>query len=122
MTDVITLPRSVVEQALEAFEHLVRRHYRLGTEHDSRAKALRAALDRPQVDQPAMTTIAQRKLDDLLLRGYTISGYSICKTDPAGSLRHGFVTDAGLVGWWQQPHPILVDQAGRDLDGALPPA
>ena len=99
MTDTtITLPRSVVEQALEAFEHLVRRHYRLGTEHDSRAKALRAALDRPQVDQPAMTTIAQRKLDDLLLRGYTISGYSVYNNTKH---QHGFVTAAGLVGWWK---------------------
>ena len=42
MTDKILIDRFVVEQALEAFEHLVRRHYRLGTEHDSRAKALRA--------------------------------------------------------------------------------
>ena len=51
MNQFVTLPRSVVEQALEAFEHLVRRHYRLGTEHDSRAKALRAALEQPQIEQ-----------------------------------------------------------------------
>ena len=98
MTDKILIDRAVVEQALAAFEHLVRRHYRLGTEHDSRAKALRAALDRPQVDQPAMTTIAQRKLDDLLLRGYTISGYSVYNNTKH---QHGFVTAAGLVGWWK---------------------
>lgn len=66
---------------------------------------------------PVMTPIGQRKLDSLLGEGWAISGYSICKTDPAGSLRHGFVTDAGLVGWWQQPHPILVVEAHHGIGG-----
>ena len=66
---------------------------------------------------PVMTPIGQRKLDSLLGEGWAISGYSICKTDPAGSLRHGFVTDAGLVGWWQQPHPILVVEAPHSIGG-----
>ena len=51
MNDTITLPRSVVEKALAAFEHLVRRHYWLGTDYDDRAKSLRAALEQPQVEQ-----------------------------------------------------------------------
>lgn len=67
--------------------------------------------------RPVMTPIGQRKLDSLLGEGWAISGYSICKTDPAGSLRHGFVTDAGLVGWWQQPHPILVVEAPNGIGG-----
>ena len=51
MTDTITLPRSVVEQALEAFEQLVRQHYKVRTEFDDRAKELRSALEQPQVEQ-----------------------------------------------------------------------
>lgn len=52
----------------------------------------------PQADQPAMTPIAQRKLDSLLTEGYTISGYSIYHEQKH---QHGFVTGAGLVGWWR---------------------
>ena len=52
----------------------------------------------PQAEQPAMTPIAQRKLDDLVASGYTISGYSIYHEQKH---QHGFVTGAGLVGWWK---------------------
>ena len=52
----------------------------------------------PQAEQPAMTPIAQRKLDSLLAEGYTISGYSIYNEQKH---QHGFVTGAGLVGWWK---------------------
>ena len=45
-----------------------------------------------------MTPIAQRKLDSLLAEGYTISGYSIYHEQKH---QHGFVTSAGLVGWWR---------------------
>lgn len=55
-------------------------------------------VEQPQANQPAMTPIAQRKLDSLLAEGYTISGYSIYHEQ-----KHqlGFVTGAGLVGWWR---------------------
>lgn len=53
---------------------------------------------RPQVEQPAMTPIAQRKLYSLLTEGYTISGYSVYHEQKH---QHGFVTGAGLVGWWK---------------------
>lgn len=56
------------------------------------------ALDQPQVEQPAMTPIAQRKLDSLLTEGYKISGYSVYHEQKH---QHGFVTGAGLVGWWR---------------------
>ena len=56
------------------------------------------APDQPQSDQPAMTPIAQRKLDTLLAEGYTISGYSVYHEQKH---QHGFVTGAGLVGWWK---------------------
>ena len=99
MTNTITLPRSVVEQALEALFMYKPMVTGVTFQHGLDAmQALRAALDRPQVDQPAMTTIAQRKLDDLLLRGYTISGYSVYNNTKH---QHGFVTAAGLVGWWK---------------------
>ena len=64
-------------------------------------------VDQPQANQPAMTPIAQRKLDSLMASGYTISGYSIYHELKH---QHGFVTGAGLVGWWkpegvEYPHP-----------------
>ena len=100
MTDTITLPRSVVEQAISTIVELEYSNSTAVSDkmaRDSKA-ALRAALEQPQVDQPAMTTIEQRKLDDLLLRGYTISGYSVYNNTKH---QHGFVTAAGLVGWWK---------------------
>ena len=62
----------------------------------------------PQANQPAMTPIAQRKLEDLMASGYTISGYSIYHKQKH---QHGFVTGAGLVGWWkpdgaEYPQPL----------------
>ena len=56
------------------------------------------AVEQPQSDQPAMTPIAQRKLDSLMASGYTISGYSVYHEQKH---QHGFVTGAGLVGWWR---------------------
>ena len=55
-------------------------------------------VEQPQSEQPAMTPIAQRKLDSLLAEGYTISGYSVYHEQKH---QHGFVTGAGLVGWWR---------------------
>lgn len=52
----------------------------------------------PQANQPALTPVAQRKLDSLLTEGYTISGYSIYHKQKH---QHGFVTGSGLVGWWK---------------------
>ena len=56
------------------------------------------AVEQPQAEQPAMTQIAQRKLDSMLAEGYTISGYSVYHEQKH---QHGFVTGAGLVGWWK---------------------
>ena len=52
MTTTITLPRSVVEQALEAFEDHAKQypHMQKGYTVDA-ANALRAALEQPQVEQ-----------------------------------------------------------------------
>lgn len=65
-------------------------------------------VEQPQADQPAMTPIAQRKLEDLVASGYTISGYSVYHEQKH---QHGFVTGAGLVGWWkpegvEYPQPL----------------
>lgn len=57
-----------------------------------------SSVAQPQANQPAMTPIAQRKLDSLLTEGYTISGYSVYHERKH---QHGFVTGAGLVGWWK---------------------
>ena len=64
-------------------------------------------VDHPQANQPAMTPIAQRKLDSLLTEGYTISGYSVYHERKH---QHGFVTGAGLVGWWK-PEGVEYPQA-----------
>ena len=58
MTDTITLPRSVVEQALEAFEDHAKQypHMQKGYTVDA-ANALRAALEQPQVEQEPVAWI-----------------------------------------------------------------
>ena len=69
-------------------------------------QAARRAPAAPQaVSVPPFTPLAQRKLDDLLARGFRITGYSIERADPAWSPQRGFVTHGGLVGWWT-PHQI----------------
>lgn len=105
--EFVTLPREVVEQVLKAAEAFLSHYKRnifsgcVPSEelYFSAARAsLRAALKQPQANQPAMTPIAQRKLDSLLAEGYTISGYSVYHEQKH---QHGFVTGAGLVGWWK---------------------
>ena len=105
--EFVTLPREVVEHVRGALAYVGVGN---ASENPNLAQstcrqaiwkldhALRAALDRPQAEQPAMTPIAQRKLDSLLTEGYTISGYSVYHERKH---QHGFVTGAGLVGWWK---------------------
>ena len=78
-------------------------------------------IEQPQAEQPAMTPIAQRKLDSLLAEGYTISGYSVYHERKH---QHGFVTGAGLVGWWkpegvEYPQP-QVEQEPVGEAGSMP--
>lgn len=125
----ILIDRSVVEQALEAFEIHARQYPHMVKGYTLDAEeALRAALEQPQANQPAMTPIAQRKLDSLLTEGYTISGYSIYHEQKH---QHGFVTGAGLVGWWkpegmEYPQPKLetltdnqIDRIAESMPGGL---
>ena len=106
----IAIDRAVIEQALDALNNstIGGRSIQLMHKKGLTVDALRAALERPQAEQPAMTQIAQRKLDSMLAEGYTISGYSVYHEQKH---QHGFVTGAGLVGWWKpdgmeypQPH------------------
>ena len=97
--EFVTLPREVVERAIEALFCTDSEEGSTAYKNELEAvKKLRAALDQPQANQPAMTPIAQRKLEDLVASGYTISGYSIYHEQKH---QHGFVTGAGLVGWWK---------------------
>lgn len=97
--EFVKLPREVVERAIGALFCTDSEEGSTAYENELEAiKKLRAALDQPQANQPAMTPIAQRKLDSLLAEGYTISGYSIYHEQKH---QHGFVTGAGLVGWWK---------------------
>ena len=103
--EFVTLPREVVERAVASIEMLNAGKW---TQVTALAATLRAALEQPQANQPAMTPIAQRKLDSLLAEGYTISGYSVYHEQKH---QHGFVTGAGLVGWWrpegvEYPQPL----------------
>lgn len=52
MTNTITLPRSVVEQALEALKYEKDANNPLDWHHDKTMHALRAALNQPQVNSP----------------------------------------------------------------------
>lgn len=80
--EFVTLPREVAERALKSMLDARCSVYD-GFEYDKAATALAAAMEQtpameqPQSEQPAMTPIAQRKLDSLLAEGYTISGYSV---------------------------------------------
>ena len=97
--EFVTLPREVVEQAIEALFCTDSEEGSTAYKNELKAvKKLREALEQPQANQPAMTPIAQRKLDSLLASGYKISGYSIYHELKH---QHGFVTGAGLVGWWK---------------------
>ena len=87
--EFVTLPREVVKGALELWKNGC--GIALG-------QLLESILEQPQAEQPAMTPIAQRKLEDLMASGYTISGYSVYHEQKH---QHGFVTGAGLVGWWK---------------------
>ena len=102
--EFVTLPREVVELAIEAIGDA--KHKIEFDAIDALIAALKqpptteqsSAVQQPQVEQPAMTPIAQRKLEDLMASGYTISGYSVYHEQQH---QHGFVTGAGLVGWWK---------------------
>ena len=92
MTDTITLPRSVVEQALAAFEQLVRQHYKLGTDYDNRAKALRAALEQPPVEQEPVAYF------------YTRSG-RVVSTEATDALMQQMIGEPGRVALYAHPQP-----------------
>ena len=120
--EFVTLPREVVEQTMKAMEDAGMQRGSTGAEFNA-IESLRAALEQPQSEQPAMTPIAQRKLEDLVASGYTISGYSIYHKQKH---QHGFVTGAGLVGWWrpegmEYPQPQVEQEpvAWQGRDGYL---
>ena len=56
-----------------------------------------------QLTVPAFTASAQHKLMSLLSQGFSITGYSIERADPAWAPQRGFITHGGMVGWWL-PH------------------
>ena len=65
--EFVTLPREVVELAIETLLCTDSEEGSTAYENELKAvKKLRAALEQPQSEQPVMTPIAQRKLDDLV--------------------------------------------------------
>lgn len=94
MTD-ITIPISVLEEAIKVLKKADKIS---GFPNNKEIlKKLNSALAEG-VQVPAMCRVASVKLDELCIRGYELSGYSIYHE---GKHRHGFVTAAGMVGWWQ---------------------
>lgn len=58
-------------------------------------EAQQARIEALEADRPQFTGVAKQKLDDLIARGWQISGYAITKDG-----LHGLVTTGGFVGWW----------------------
>lgn len=58
---------------------------------------------------PEFHRIAKLKLDDLLARGYRITGYAIEKPVQGARPDMGFINAGGLVGWWHS-HEIPAAQ------------
>lgn len=52
--------------------------------------------------------VAARKLAELQAKGFTISGYSVERTEDNNQVTRGFITHGGLVGWW---HPENAEPA-----------
>ena len=50
----------------------------------------------PAANVPEFSRIAKRKLDELQKQGFGITGYAIQR-----GTQHGFITNAGFVGWWR---------------------
>lgn len=52
------------------------------------------------VTVPAFHQVAKLKLDDLLARGYQITGYAIEMPIEGSQPSRGFINSGGFVGWW----------------------
>ena len=59
---------------------------------------------------PVFCGVAQRKLDDLIERGFEVCGVMIQKPDTTGTAppSRGAVSDGGMVIWW---HPEAMEKA-----------
>lgn len=62
-------------------------------------------------ESPRFTGVAERKLNGLLTSGYGVNGVAI-RNDATG--QQGFVTDGGIVGWWQPESDAQMVKAQRD--------
>jgi hypothetical protein len=78
-----------------------------GREHSFNWAGYRAALAAAPSAPAAvpMSPIAQRKLDDLIARGYQICGAMIERQHEDGAVTRGAVSVGGLVIWWHPPSP-----------------
>ena len=56
-----------------------------------------------QPQSPEFDFAAKLKLEDLLARGYTVSGLALEKPAADGRSERGFITAGGFVGWWRDP-------------------
>ena len=84
------------------------------------AKRIRAdivfLLGQPQ--SPEFDFAAKLKLEDLLARGYTVSGLALEKPAADGQPERGFITAGGFVGWWRDGSEAAPADALDALDAA----
>ena len=126
MTDNITLPRSVVEQVLEALEYERDANNPLDWHHDKTMHALRAALEQPQVEQEPVAW--QRRMRTKWMRDGEWWPWQECSKEVAYDCKQAPVIDD-----WEyesrplythpQPkrEPLTVGQINRLIaDGKLP--
>lgn len=64
--------------------------------------------------------LPKRKLESLLAQGYEISGYSLQRTDPDGSIKRGAITTGGMVLWWHDDHPPVSLKPADPCPGCRP--
>ena len=65
----------------------------------------------PAANVPEFSRIAKRKLDELQKQGFGITGYAIQR-----GTQHGFITNAGFVGWWRSDEAPSVPDDSKRLD------
>ena len=55
----------------------------------------------PNPTVPDFTELGARKLDDLLEKGFVITGYCFERLVEGSQPQRGFVDFGGFVGWWR---------------------
>ena len=80
-------------------------------------RALLAGVSAPAAQAvPEFCHVAQRKLKNLLERGYTVTGYAIENPVDGAQPDRGFINHGGFVGWWWDGQTPQVQADARDAE------